>query len=729
MDRPGSVRAARERLAQAQALKRAQGMPVDSRAPSPFIVPRVQPGAVRSPVRNEVQVAPASSAELDSEQSSPQWPLPSKSTHLPLIAGNYEYAPTQSSKEHHNLQKVSTNSSSNLSQPAYGSRSDEMIPISLSEKSQSISPDLRATKDPRTLSQTTVSSLGTIPDFPVASNFPVPEQSNSKPQMAPKLQPSLYQQFAVVSPISEEHGSLKSYASSHAIPQAMTDFYFDETPSEDEQSPKGEYPMYEPPAALLRQASVGRRIQKPAVTSIKGRSKPLPVPGSGSDRNRHGPAPVTLSSARYDPTKAKQYSQDLDSYLGDLEKGSDSDSSLRQVPRSLLSERVGTKRPPNLDFEKPKANETRSSMTSLPELIRRAGRLRVNLDNGRTASRLDFVNGWAVPEHNTGNLENNDIGDMMASPEFDSPRTDWPSGRSGKPMLPNRRGRFNFSGRGSGWSFNPASSRKTLICLLLILIAVITTAIVIPVVLIVIPKQQADASNASCLRTLVCSNNGLPMELPDGSCACACAEGFQGVTCKTKADASCGTAITAKGEKITTGSSIVPLLGAASKYGIPLDAKLLVAQFNNNDITCATENALINLPTPGNSSGSSSQVATTINGIIVAATPTAVAAAQTPSTTGSSPTVTSLPMYDGAGVNSTAQEFAKIGILFVLQNSHRLDKATSAQQSLTSFMTAAGKNGTNRSVASEVALGNGYFINMWDYTIKVQNGSVYGNQR
>jgi hypothetical protein len=744
MDGPGSVRAARERLAQAQALKRAQQQKEqqerlkDTRSPSPFMVPRLQPGAVRSPVKTEVLFPPTNGTEVQYGQQSPQWPLPASSGPPrsalhgnPITPG---FAPAPPVKDNYNLQQVSSNSTKGSSQPSNGNRSDEMIPISLSERSQSHSPDLGVTKDSRTLSQTTVSSLGTIPDFPVASNFSSPEQT-SRAQMALKVQTTNYPQFSVVSPIAEEKGSrasIKSYASSHAIPGTVTDFFYDESPSDEDVGMKATYQPYQPPVALLRQASVGRRVEKPAVTSIKARSKPLPTPGS--DLNRGPSPPMQLTSARYDPKKADLYAQDLDSYLGDLEKGSDSDGSLRQVPRSRLSERVGTKVPNSLDFEKPKAQEVRGSITSLPELIKRATKLRSNLDHGRTASRLDFSNGWAIPEHKVVSHEKREAGDLATSPADSTTRTDWPSGISGKTMLPRHRRRFAFAGPGSGWSFNPASSRKTLITFIIILIVLITAAIIIPVVLIVIPKQHAStaaASNASCQKTLICANNGLPLQLPDGTCACACVDGFQGITCKIKIDTTCATINTDGGDSFIAGASVLPLLKVASNYSIPLDAKLLNEEFKKTNMTCATENSLVSLPSlaPSNNQAPKDQSATTVNGIVVAGTPTPAAAAASPSTTSSAPAVTSLPMFIGPGTNSSSQEFARVGILFILQDSQQLDTATTAQKSLISFMDLTGKNGSTRSAATDVSLGNGYSINMWDFSIKTRNGTVYGNKR
>ncbi|KAK4999646.1 hypothetical protein LTR28_013309, partial [Elasticomyces elasticus] len=56
--------------------------------------------------------------------------------------------------------------------------------------------------------------------------------------------------------------------------------------------------------------------------------------------------------------------------------------------KGRLASRVGAKRPPRLDVDAVRDAEARGSLTSLPDLIKRATRLASNLDRGQTASRL-----------------------------------------------------------------------------------------------------------------------------------------------------------------------------------------------------------------------------------------------------------------------------------------------------------------------------------------------------
>lgn len=75
--------------------------------------------------------------------------------------------------------------------------------------------------------------------------------------------------------------------------------------------------------------------------------------------------------------------------LGGLEKGLAINPGTLSPITSLSSESINKmKRPQRQDFDAVKDPEVRGSLTSLPELIRRATKLASNLDRGKTASRL-----------------------------------------------------------------------------------------------------------------------------------------------------------------------------------------------------------------------------------------------------------------------------------------------------------------------------------------------------
>ena len=76
--------------------------------------------------------------------------------------------------------------------------------------------------------------------------------------------------------------------------------------------------------------------------------------------------------------------------MGSLKKGGALESGTPSPVTSpaLLAGDKLLKRPPRLNIDAAKNTDARASLTSLPELIRRATKLASNLDRGRTASRL-----------------------------------------------------------------------------------------------------------------------------------------------------------------------------------------------------------------------------------------------------------------------------------------------------------------------------------------------------
>lgn len=604
---------------------------------------------------------------------------------------------------------------------------------------------------------------------------------------------SYYSQYSNVSPILEEkeRGSVKSYASSNVIPKNATDFYFDETPSDEEDASAQASDKYESPTTLVRQASLGRRQGKPALTSIKPRTKPDSPPEFPQDLlttehakrtaseeslvKKAGPAAAAavLAARRKslnsrgshlvmpyaNPSSEAVYATELEDYLGELEKSSDEPTpNLRQVPKSMLSERVGARRPPDLDVERVRVQEARASLTSLPDLIRRATRLAANLDRGKTASRLGMD--WAIRENGAldSSREKGQVqsqANRATSPTQSTPRTEWPSNRSGNPMLPLGSDGTNSPPRKKIRKRCCGMSRNSFLGLFLLLILLIAAAVVIPVALIVIPRSHNSSAkttvDASCSNKVSCANGGTSMSLSGGSCACVCVNGFQGATCNTVSDAACTTAQVGSLNKATIGNDVIPLISSSNQFSIPLNGSTLLLEFARANLTCATENALVTFTksnkraVPFHRYHKRDKGASTTNGIVVAGsatpTPTPTAAGEEPTSTvtlvpssttstgaqtsSSSqsliPTGTNIPV-----ANSTAQEFAKVGILFVLQDSQSLDATVNAQEKLTSFMNGVAQQGATRASASNVTLGDGYFINMWDWTVTLRNGTVYG---
>ncbi|KAI4124255.1 MAG: hypothetical protein LQ347_005805, partial [Umbilicaria vellea] len=105
-------------------------------------------------------------------------------------------------------------------------------------------------------------------------------------------------------------------------------------------------------------------------------------------------AKETYTSAQRARTPVSAYAADprIDYTLGSFEKGttlhSSGSSSPFTLPTPPMSGKTGLRRPPPLNLGSAVDPDVRGSLTSLPDLIRRATRLASNLDRGKTASRL-----------------------------------------------------------------------------------------------------------------------------------------------------------------------------------------------------------------------------------------------------------------------------------------------------------------------------------------------------
>ena len=201
---------------------------------------------------------------------------------------------------------------------------------------------------------------------------------------------------------------------------------------------------------LVRSASMGRR-GKPALVMNKGVSGPVPVNGGGSgsssgsgsrsgsgsssnndeDANRPGPTPVqdrsfndgtgyleaSTSSSNTLPTKAKLAGGlSPEAMLGAFAAAGSTDPSDRSrgSPSQTYSRLSAIRRPPKLDMEAVTTMQSRGSMTSLPDLIRRATRLASMIDKGRRpASRFDDYDDY--PDEKFGRDGDRDLSSKFRS--------------------------------------------------------------------------------------------------------------------------------------------------------------------------------------------------------------------------------------------------------------------------------------------------------------------------
>ncbi|TID16629.1 epidermal growth factor-like type 3 [Venturia nashicola] len=793
--RGGSVRAARERQRAGQSQRNTEPQ---------NLLPQTQYVQPNAPAR--LQQAPQwMVSEYEDSQNDqrmyvePQWPLPvpvaqdlrkippqrpARGPNMPSIPANlYDNSPVS------NFASGDPKGRKVLSPPTYQSQDDEYLTPTYGS-----SPALG-----RPL---TNSSLASDPSIESIPEFSVPEvqvpppprrpQQIGPPPSARRGPSSYYPQFSYVSPIYEEteRASVRSFASSNVMPSAVPDFYLEdgegETPSDEEDEATGGLNNQTLPtdhhdrSSLVRQASIGKRT-KPKLTTIKsmdgilGESSPVNrsyMPSFQSPQQLVKPktsqSQLRDSSVLFDDSSPSSEEQSMrfnnspidprdsrvNQIFGGLEKGGALDPSMakdvRKSTRGTLADRVGSRRPPRLDVEAVREAEARGSITSLPDLIRRATKLASNLDRGKTASRLgwDWINTGEGEKDRRSGLS----GMLSAFPPPGvhtptSPRTNWPSKNGSHQSLNPHRG-YHDSQRPPEKSGRRCCGMPLwgFLLTMLILLLLVAAAVVLPVVLIVLPRQRASGpivdagavANAQCATTKPCSNGGSSTIQQDGSCACLCTNGFTGPRCMTAGDGGCSIIAVGGSKSASVGSQLTSLfVSAGQHYSIPLSQTRLLALFSTLNMTCRSENALVTLPgSPSKRSVVDTEVdtlipraaskdrrtpATTTGGVMVASS------SDTATPTGPLAPILFTSDASAPGTNATSKEFAKIGILFVLQESQSLDLAVHAQSAVSTYIITATSTGSTMNVARNVTLGNGYFMDLWLWTVTLANGTVYGN--
>jgi hypothetical protein len=726
----------------------------------------------------------------------------------------------------------------------------------------------------------TLSSVGTIPDFPVpmaASQFlqPVPPRRSANlgpPPTARRGASSYYSQISYVSPIPEEsprtqrsHGS---YASSAAIPSSWGSespgSYGDEelspgyaTFSDDEFLEDGRESRASrsddgDESGLVRKASVGRK-GKPSLISTRSSERmeapilaaePMPttskagiegltnmraaiagaVAGAAatevlSAEQRHEgkqTAPPlerpstsssetvpTLSANR--PSMPRMASTGISRHdsatIGQLEGSED-----LRPPEPRFSRLSAIRRPPKLNIDAVRQAEARGSLTSLPDLIRRATRLAALMDKGRRpGSRLNDLNdfpsdidlarekelmGKPHPQscqmHTNSHTEDrrrSGLSDMLAAfppPGLATPtRNQSPAPRGPRPVS-------TWPAFADSGSVNEPSGEKSkkarkccgvsvccfVVCLIIALI-VIAAAVIVPVELLVVHKKTATTSAASantsiaaCQASLTCQNGGTNT-ISSGVCSCICTNGFTGSTCQTSGSLGCTTANFTGYSNATLGDAIPRLINQAqTNFSIPLFATTILARFNTGNLSCTSENALVTFDgedertgdatavvsssastttavakrdggffvtnsfsgassyatattsssqtTISSSTSTTSHSIATSNGIIFDPTPT--------TTTKSSSTASTVASTATFTTTEESLDFARVAVLFVLQQDS-LDSAVTAQTQLQKFFST---DSTTNSAASNFSIGSDITVNMVSFSLDLGNGTVGG---
>ncbi|KAB5562895.1 hypothetical protein GE09DRAFT_1172075 [Coniochaeta sp. 2T2.1] len=506
----------------------------------------------------------------------------------------------------------------------------------------------------------TVSSVASIPDFPLPVQMPVAPPRRSvnlgPPPSARRGASSFYSNASYVSPIPEESPRSRSHAS-FASSAAMPDSWGSPSPGPSPQYPDAFYDdviteegnPYEDDAEesrLVRSASLGKRAKPVLVTTSAmpketdaadmGR-RPDPVPlQSGPFRDGTGFIEASTSSSGTLPTArtaAPPVALTADSILDAYSAASSTDPSnpsritpSPQPPGSRSYSRLSAiRRPPQLDIDAVRKAQARGSLTSLPDLIRRATRLAASLEKGRRpASRMDLSDfpdsddSGQVRERGLsfdGEKHQSGFSDMLAA--FPPPAQaggrrsfreslrqhvqSWPL------PLSTSRGQSNSTSQDD----IPDSSEKKrrrccglprwgFILVVIGVLAVVAAATVVPLEFLVLRKrntnQDAQPALQQCQTQLNCQNGGTNV-VNQGVCSCICTNGFTGSDCSSPAATGCTTTSLTGDTNITNvtlGEAIPRLIAQANaNFSIPLSPTTILAKLNAGNLSCTAENALV----------------------------------------------------------------------------------------------------------------------------------------
>ena len=419
----------------------------------------------------------------------------------------------------------------------------------------------------------------------------------------------------------------------------------------------------------------------------------------------------------------------VEKILCGLEKGGALSQGV-SVPQILEADSVQA-RPRN---ENGPSKEDRVSTTSLADLIRRATKVRTNLDRGRTASRLGMLDMFSRSKDKLGGYEKSDRGSMRSSM---SGMIGWMPPRATATEMTDNMDKALEEGGSSRKAIKEQVRRNRrkrcggmplwlFWLVVLLLIGCIAAAVIVPVELLVVPHQNDGTGTtlANCQASNACQNGGSSLVLTTvdsksastASCGCACVNGFTGKTCQKVPDndgscAQSGVSLDGVPDNATIGSEIPRLLTETmmTEFGINLNATQVVGAFNQVELSCHVENTLVTFanqaqkralsetpkhvdgpaPTPAprmpsqhsmelRSKRGDATSAFTSASLVLAAS----AASGSASPGNASASATASPSATGSPVLTNAMDFGRVAVMFILQQSNNYTAAQIARTKL-----------------------------------------------
>ena len=657
-------------------------------------------------------------------------------------------------------------------------------------------------------SRMTASSIGTIPDFPAPAPAPPPvpppvytDPTGTKsvplgpPPSSRRGQQSFYSTASWVSPIPEE--SLRSGVSPLSGPPTP-DVYGSGWRNDD---PTAGGTFYEESlmdketgffdggddSHLVRSASLGKKMGKPSLVHTKSSSSNRGGKQQSSTPKQQANEILSMEPAFTSSGTLPGTGNRLDDSHDVISEEKTPSASTRDLTLVMGQERSESppteladappqpnirqsRRPKNLDMDAVRNAEARGSLTSLPDLIRRATKLATMLESGkRPPSRLDdlstYLNeklggGDTKPSHNR---RKSGLSDLLAT---------FPT-----PAETKRRSRATWF-RATSWpavprreelpedQISPVEKRRRKCCgmpiwlfiiVIILLLGIIAVAIVLPLEFFVfknLGNHQQSQSN-QCPASMPCQNGGVSI-LSGGNCACLCTNGFTGSDCSHASTSACSTMTLSATDSsdtkdVTLGKAIPRLISDANaNFSIPLSAADIAAKLNSANISCIAQNSLV---TFDGFSTPSSEVAENAEIISVSITvtstvdvsrrehstrsvntnylevdtsvmPSVPTATSNPSTTTSSSASNPTASSDGASFDITQQvlDFGRVAVLYTLQEG-AIDDANEAQSSLQGFFETSGAKASVSS-GSNISIGAGKCVDLVNFTVDVGKGAV-----